>query len=157
MIVRPMNEADLPELIELQEAGAVVGMAEVFPQHEYPFPRDAIIARWRDEIIDSTVETYVATDRAGRLVGFAATTGSELLHFGTAIETWGDGTARELHDAIVERLRRHGGRITLHVFASNHRARAFYDKLGWNPTGTSRSSGFAPYPLLLEYALDVKA
>ena len=157
MIVRLMCEADLPALINLQQAGAILGMADVFPQDEHPFPRDTIVARWRDEIRSSDVDTYVATDGDGHLVGFAATTGSELLHFGTAVDTWGDGTAQELHEAVVRRLRANADRISLHVFAENRRARRFYEKLGWSPTGAIRTSGFAPYPLLLEYALDITA
>src|SRR3954466_13586499 len=92
VIVRAMTEDDLPALIELQQDGAVVALAHVFPQHLYPFPRDTIAARWRTEIEDPLIRTYVAVDTNDRLIGFAATAGSELLHFGTAIHTWGDGT-----------------------------------------------------------------
>src|SRR3954447_20590807 len=100
-----MSLDDLPALIDLQQAGAGVGMADVFPQDQHPFPRDAILDRWRAEIADPTVVCFVAVDdnRHG-LVGFAATTGRELLHFGTAIGTWGDGTASELLDVIVDGL-----------------------------------------------------
>ncbi len=38
MIVREMVLEDLPELIELQGAGAVIGMAAVLPRDRYPFP-----------------------------------------------------------------------------------------------------------------------
>lgn len=79
-------------------------MAEVFPQDLYPFPRDSIVDRWRSEIDDSAIDCSVATDDAGaRLIGFAATTGRELLHFGTAIETRGEGVASELLDVIAAR------------------------------------------------------
>jgi RimJ/RimL family protein N-acetyltransferase len=148
-----MTEDDLPALIDVQQAGAVVGLAEVFPQDRYPFPREAIAARWRAEIGDPGIEAYVAVDDSGRLVGFAATTGSELLHFGTAIDTWGDGTATELHDVVVGRLRVHDREPTLFVFAGNSRGRRFYEKLGWQPTGASRAGDFRPHPLLLEYSL----
>jgi len=148
-----MTERDLPALLDLQHDGAVLGMAEVFPQDAYPFPRDDIGARWRDEIADASVDAYVAEDDDGRLVGFAATTGSELLHFGTAVDTWGDGTAGELHDVVVGRLRAGGDEPALHVFADNRRARRFYEKHGWRHTGASRISQFPPHPLLLEYTL----
>jgi len=96
MIVRALAAADLPSLIDLQEAGAVVGMADVFPQDQYPFPREAILDRWSDEINDDSIGTYVAVDDDGQLIGFAATREGELLHFGTALATWGQGTASEL-------------------------------------------------------------
>lgn len=155
VVVWPMTDADLPTLIDVQQAGAVLGMAAIFPQDTHPFPRDAIVARWREEIGDPTVDTYVAVDDGGHITGFAATTGSELLHFGTAVETWGDGTAHELHDVVVDRMCAGGGKPVLYVFAENHRARRFYEKHGWRPTGASHTSGFAPHPLLLEYALHV--
>ena len=153
MIVRDMTLDDLPALIELQQAGAVVGMAAVFPQDRYPFPRETVLARWREELADPTIDVYAAVDNDGTLVGFAATSGSELLHFGTAIETWGHGTAGELLGVVVALLRRSGAEPTLRVFADNHRARRFYEKHGWRPTGVSSVSSFEPNPVLLEYAL----
>ena len=147
-----MTEDDLAALIDLQRAGAIIGLADVFPQDLYPFPSDVIAARWRTEINDPAIETYVALDDGGRLVGFAATTGSELLHFGTAIDTWGDGTASELHDAVVGALCVRGT-PTLMVFADNRRGRRFYEKHGWQPTGATTKGDFPPYAPLLEYIL----
>jgi RimJ/RimL family protein N-acetyltransferase len=153
VIVRDMRLDDLPALIALQQAGAVVGMAAVFPQEQYPFPRETILARWREELADPTIDAYAAIDNDGALVGFAATSGSELLHFGTAIETWGQGTAGELLGVVVTFLRGTGAEPTLRVFAENGRARRFYEKHGWRPTGQSSVSSFEPNPVLLEYAL----
>lgn len=151
--VRDMTIDDLPALIELQQAGAVVGMAAVFPQDRHPFPRETILARWRDELTDPAIEIYAAVDDDGALVGFAATSGSELLHFGTSIETWGQGTAGELLSFVVALLQRTGAEPTLRVFADNGRARRFYEKHGWRPTGRSSVSSFEPNPVLLEYVL----
>jgi GNAT superfamily N-acetyltransferase len=153
VIVRDMTLDDLPALIELQQAGAVVGMAAVFPQDRHPFPREAILARWREELADPAVEVYAAVDDDEALVGFAATSGSELLHFGTSIETWGHDTAGELLSVVVALLLRTGVEPTLRVFADNGRARGFYEKHGWRPTGRSSVSSFEPNPVLLEYAL----
>ena len=41
----------------------------------------------------------------------------------------------------------------LRLFADNGRARRFYDKQGWQPTGASSRSGYPPNPVLLEYVL----
>jgi GNAT superfamily N-acetyltransferase len=152
MIVRAMATSDLPSLIGLQEAGAVVAMAEVFPQDQYPFPREAILARWRDEINDRSIGTYVAVDDDGQLVGFAASRSGELLHFGTALATWGKGTASELLEVVVGWLREASDEPTLRVFADNGRARRFYEKHGWRATGATGVSVFEPHPLLLEYS-----
>jgi GNAT superfamily N-acetyltransferase len=153
VIVRDMTLDDLPALIELQQAGAVVGMAAVFPQDRYPFPRETILARWREELADPAIDVYAAMSNEGALVGFAATRGAELLHFGTAIETWGQGTAGELLGVVVTFLRGTGAEPLLRVFAENGRARRFYEKHGWRPTGRSSVSSFEPNPVLLEYAL----
>ena len=152
-MVRPMMVEDLAELVGLQEAGAVVGMVDVFPQDRFPFPRDTIVERWRSEINDPSIDCYVACDDSGRLVGFAATVGRELLHFGTAIDTWGHGTVAELLEVVVDQLRTTGEVPLLRVFADNGRARRFYDKHGWQATGVSSRSAFPPNPVLLEYVL----
>jgi len=86
-MVREMIVDDLGAVIDLQHAGAVIAMAAVFPQDRYPFPRDTIVARWRADIKDPATATSVAVDDGRQLVGFAATTGRELLHFGTAVGT----------------------------------------------------------------------
>ena len=41
----------------------------------------------------------------------------------------------------------------LRVFVDNGRARRFYEKHGWRPTGASSRSSYEPYPVLLEYVL----
>ena len=153
VIVRAMTHDDLPALIDVQEAGAVISLAEVFPQERFPFPRAAILARWREELEDAAIGTYVAIDDDGRLVGFAATRGPELLHFGTAVPTWGRGVAAELLAVVVDVLRATGAQPRLLVFAGNVRARRFYEKHGWHPTGARTASSFEPHPVLLEYAL----
>ncbi len=77
---------------------------------------------------------------------------NELLHFGTAVSTWGTGLAAAVHSELIERLAR-SGRPTawLRVFEQNHRARRFYEKMGWAPTQRLTRSTFAPYPVLIDY------
>lgn len=154
MIVRPATEADLPELVAMQEIAAVAGLGHIFPQDTHPFPRDAVLERWRSEIAESDVAVFVAV-ADDRIVGFAATRGNELLHFGTALDTWGTGAATELHDAVVAMLRGQRprfGELRLRVFEANGRARRFYERLGWRPTGARTRSTVAPHPVLLEYS-----
>jgi len=149
-----MTVDDLAELLDVQEAGAVVGLAAVFPQSRSPFPREILRARWQDEIADADIGTYVAVDRDDdTIVGFAATKAGELLHFGTAIDTWGTGIAGRLLDEIVVVLRRASREPSLRVFAENRRGRRFYEKHGWQPTGESTVSVFEPHPVLLWYSL----
>jgi RimJ/RimL family protein N-acetyltransferase len=155
VIVRPATPDDVEALVDVQERGAVLAFAHIFPQDAYPFPRARIVARWREEIADAGTRVYVATDEAGAVTGFAATRGSVLLHFGTAVETWGTGHAREFHDALLDTIAgtAPGGttRVRLHVLEANGRARRFYEKLAWRPTGAIVRSPFPPHPVLVEY------
>lgn len=150
---RPTTTADLTGLVAVQETAAVVALGHVFPQDEHPFPREEVRRRWAAELEDPAVACYVATDGAGAITGFAARRQDELLHFGTALETWGTGLATELHDALVATYPDHLERIWLRVFVENHRARRFWEKLGWQPTGRRSRTTFPPYPELLEYEL----
>jgi RimJ/RimL family protein N-acetyltransferase len=87
-------------------------------------------------------------------VGFAARRDDEVLHFGTALDTWGSGLATWMHDALLATYPPDVSRIRLRVFARNDRGRRFYEKLGWSPTGAESRTSFPPHPLLLEYVLD---
>ncbi len=151
MHFRAAVESDLVELLSLQEEASVVALAHVFAQDTHPFPREAVLARWRAELEDPDVAVYVSTDDADRLTGFAARRQDELLHFGTALASWGTGLATQLHDALLETWPTEHRRLWLHVFEANHRARRFWGRRGWSPTGTTSRSPFAPHPVLLEY------
>lgn len=84
---------DLDRLIDVQEEGAVRGLAHIFPQDRHPFPRAGIRHRWAAEIADPAIRAYVIELGGDRIAGFAATRGDEFLHFGTAVDTWGSGLA----------------------------------------------------------------
>lgn len=155
--LRPMESADVPAVLDIQEPAAVAGLADVFPQDAYPFPREAVAARWQEEIASADVECLVAQD-AGTIVGFAAVRGDELLHLGTALERWGTGTAQALHDLVVDRMRSRGtGRAWLWVFTDNSRGRRFYGGLGWRPTGERSRSSFPPHAELLRLERDLSS
>jgi RimJ/RimL family protein N-acetyltransferase len=152
--LRPMEHADLPSLLDVQERGAVLGLADVFPQAEHPFPAGQIRDRWAGELDDPAVAAYVAVDRDARIVGFAARRGDEVLHFGTAPETWGTGLAGWLHDALVATFPPPVVRLRLWVFQGNRRARRLYERLGWTATGRDAVTSYPPHPRLLEYVLE---
>ena len=149
-----MQVDDLPELIALQERGAIAALSNVFPQDEFPFPRDAVRDRWAEELEDPSIAAYVATAPDGRLVGFAARREDEVLHFGTAVETWGSGLAGWMHDGLLATYPPDLRRVRLRVFAGNRRARRFYEQRGWTATGAETRTSFPPHPTLLEYVLD---
>jgi RimJ/RimL family protein N-acetyltransferase len=89
------------------------------------------------------------------MTGFAANHTNEVLHFGTALRTWGTGVAQELHAAVLQELARTApagtSHLRLRVFEDNRRARRFYEKLGWKEIGERTRSSFPPHALLVEY------
>jgi RimJ/RimL family protein N-acetyltransferase len=146
-----MTTSDVPDVLDVQEPGAVLGLVEVFPQDAYPFPREDVAERWVREIATPGIDCLVV-QRDGAVVGFAAIRENEFLHFGIAVEHWGSGIAQIAHDAVLDRMRARGiERAWLRVFAGNERGRRFYERLGWRPTGDRTRSSFAPYPELLHY------
>lgn len=151
-VLRRMTAADVPAVVAVQEPGAVLGLAAVFPQEQHPFPRQAIAERWLREIDLPGTDCFVVV-HDGAVAGFAATRGDEFLHFGVAVEHWGTGLAAAAHDEVLHHLRRRGiERARLRVFTGNARGRRFYEKHGWERTGECSRSSFAPCPELLGYA-----
>jgi RimJ/RimL family protein N-acetyltransferase len=153
MILRVATDADVEALLDIQQPAAVAALGHIFPQDQHPFPRAAIAARWRAEIDDPDVRVYLYTEEDGSVRGFAAIQGTELLHFGTELSTWGSGLASRFHDALLEETasRCPAPTLTLRVFEENRRAVRFYEKHGWHPTGRKTRTTFPPHPLLLEY------
>ena len=135
----------------------MAGLANVFPQETHPFPADAILARWKDELQDPGIAAYVAVSDGAELVGFAARRADELLHFGTAVDTWGSGLAPWLHDQLITTYPADTDRIWLRVFAENHRARRLWEKLGWRSTGRESRTTYPPHPVLVEYERGISA
>jgi RimJ/RimL family protein N-acetyltransferase len=159
MPFRPLAPEDLRALMEVQEEGALAGLSHIFPQDRYPFEREVILERWRRELVDPAIHTYVSTDDDGPVTGFAAIRRNEFLHFGTAVRLWGSGLATLFHDFVVGELGKTNSDpdkafYWLRVFEENHRARRFYEKLGWVATDIRSRSAFGPRPYLLEYRLD---
>lgn len=153
MILRAAISTDVEALLEVQQPAAVQGLGHIFPQDQHPFPREAIASRWLTEIADPDVSVYLYADDDGSIQGFAAIRSHELLHFGTALHTWGTGLASHFHDALLDATAQAHGTptLTLRVFEENRRARRFYEKHDWQPTGRTSRTTFPPHPLLLQY------
>ena len=105
MPFRPLAEEDLNALIEIQREGAVAALSHIFPQDRYPFQREVILDRWRQELNNPMIHAYASTDESGALTGFAAIRRNEFLHFGIALGLWGSGLATSFHDFVIKELR----------------------------------------------------
>ena len=102
-----MTATDVPNVLDVQAPGAVRGLAEVFPQDVYPFPRVEVAQRWLREIEVPDIDCYVVlVDDA--VAGFAASRGDEFFHFGIALGHWGTGLAQTAHDAVLDRMQSRG-------------------------------------------------
>ena len=147
-LLRPLSADDVDAVVEVQRAGSVVTLATVFPQDTHPFPVPAVRDRWLRELADADVDCRVV-HAGGRVVAYVVLCGDELLHLGTAVDTWGSGLAGQVHDEALALLRDRGVTVVrARVFEGNERARRFYRRRGWLPTDETSRSPFAPHPLL---------
>lgn len=131
----------------LQRAASLAGFAQVFPPELYPFPDDAVRARWRD-----FTGAVLLAERDGRPVGIAAFEACWLHGLYVAPEEWGSGVAAELHDAALAALH-DCPEVRLWTLEANHRARRFYERRGWRLSGETRVVEYAPNPLDVGYLL----
>ena len=137
---------DFELLAEIQEAASLAGLAHIYPPERFPFPREAVLERWRGY----TGEIFVDPD--GR--GFSAIGDGWLNGLYVRPEAWGTGVAGELHDRAVAALRAAGERqARLWVLEENARARRFYERRGWSPDGSTRVVESPPHPLDIGYSL----
>ncbi len=103
-------------------------------------------AGWRREISAAgSGGVLVATDPAGRVVGFVHTCRSrdddagagvgELTSVYVRPDVCGRGVGSRLHEAALADLAVEFDEATLWVLAHNARSRAFYERKGWRPDG----------------------
>jgi GNAT superfamily N-acetyltransferase len=91
-----------------------------------------------------TAGAWVA-ERNGEIVGVATRGGSELRSLYVVPEAWGSGAASALMDAALDAIRADGSaEALLWVVEANPRARRFYEREGWEPTGETRDTELGP-------------
>lgn len=110
------------------------------------------MSAWSDIIGDTdwpSTGVLVAEDDSGKPVGFAHVCSSrdddagpkvgEVTSIYVAPEAWQQGAGRALLDAATATLRTAGfASATLWVLDTNHRARTFYERMGWRPDGAAK-------------------
>lgn len=135
----------------IARAASVAGFQNVFPS-DLKFPDDAIRADWISALSDPDGETYIALDE-DEAVGVVSVSHGVLQTLYVMPESWRQGVGSALHDLALERLRdANVQEARLWTLTENHRARAFYEKRGWSPTGRTRVVPFPPHPVDVEYA-----
>ena len=148
--VRVASINDAPALAELQLRSSPVAYRHIFPP-EAPKPTlDRLVFLWESWLGSAERTGFVAEvagDPAGVVVAGVDPSDASLGHLArmyVAPDRWGQGMGRLLYQAAIEHL---GGagyvEATLWVLEGNHRARSWYERLGWAPTG-ERQPVFRP-------------
>lgn len=147
-----MDEA--PILAAVQEVASLAALAHIFPPERYPYPRDAVHARWVAAVAKPETRTLIAVSDE-EPVGAACVTDGWLEGLYVVPERWGTGLADALHDRALDEVRKLGSAsCRLWVLEDNTRARRFYERRGWRENGESRVVEFPPNPLDVGYSLD---
>jgi GNAT superfamily N-acetyltransferase len=137
---------DAVPLRDLEREANLVALAHVFAG--LPFPDEGVLDRWRATLAEPGV-TVLRTDVA--FVCWDAD--GRVRHLAVHPDHWGTGLAREGVELAVAGIRAGGRDPVLWVLAANHRARALYEHLGWEPTGREQPAEWAPYPTEIELGL----
>jgi GNAT superfamily N-acetyltransferase len=141
-------------LAAVQEAASIAALGHIFPPERYPYPREAVEARWVAAVADPAARTLIALDE-DEPQGAALVTEEWLEGLYVVPERWGSGLADELHDRALEVVRGLGSAgCRLWVLEDNARARRFYERRGWRENGETRVVEYPPNPLDIGYTLD---
>jgi GNAT superfamily N-acetyltransferase len=148
--IRPARIDDAEDFVRAHEAawnatiGAIVGR----PLHEFA-SFEGRVDRYRASFEQPLGDAGVwVAEHGGELVGIAIRVGSELRDLSVVPEAWGTGVAGALMGAALDAIRSDGAvEATLWVGEANARARRFYEREGWEPTGETRASQLGPAEL----------
>ena len=139
---------DAPELAELGAATFTDTFGHLYqPDDLAVFLKNHSIEAWEKELTDSAFAVRVA-EKEGKMVGYAKLgpphlpfeprgEAAELRQLYDVEEMKGPGVAHTLIDWVIVGARdRRADHLYLSVFTENHRARRFYEKLGFEAEGT---------------------
>jgi len=144
---------DVAALFAVQKEASLVGFAHIYPAEKHPFPDEAVRSGLAAQVGEPRV-VVLTDEREGRLLGFALLGESELHRLYVLPEAWGCGVAQRLHDEAVACWRERGdAEAFLWVLEENRRARRFYERNGWEPTGERATTPAPPHPIKLRYRL----
>jgi GNAT superfamily N-acetyltransferase len=149
---RAATAADAEALRDLEQTANLASLGHVFDAHEFPFPAEAVLDRWREVLGEEAVIVDVADGPPG-LIAFAAYDRTTLRHLAVHPEWWGRGVGRAAIDRAVTRIRAGGVAPRLWCLVDNERALALYRQLGWEPSGARRQAEWPPYPAETEMVL----
>ena len=150
---REATDKDLVALRDLEREANLVGLAHVFPADRFPFPDDAVVARWRLVLDDPEVTVLVLdAENHGGLVAYAAHDDATLRHLAVHPDHWGKGLGTAAIEIAVHAMDLRGStEASLWCLQDNHRARRLYEYLGWSRTEDSQEASWPPHPIEIRY------
>ena len=128
-LIRPLRARDLDRILEIEHAS---------------FGRDAYDRKLFADFSHKCGDLFLVAERTGKLWGYIVTCTrgdrAELVSVATHPEVRRKGVASRLLESTLRRLRRRGiRRFSLMVRTTNRRARAFYEKYGFEKERLVRS------------------
>jgi tRNA dimethylallyltransferase len=154
-VLRRAGPADAEGAFQVQRAASLAALAHIYPPDRYPFPDDAVRARWCEALADESAYVVVA-ERGSNVIGVAAAEDGWLHGLYVAPDDWGTGVADRLHDDALRALAQAGASSArLWVLEDNTRARRFYERRGWRRDGSERVVPFPPHPLDVGYTKEL--
>ena len=154
-------------LAVLHRDAAIAGYGDILPTEAPPPTLDEVLAQWTHWLgpdWEAGRRTFVA-EVGSSAVGVVLAgpdpiepDAGHLARLYVTPERWAQGIGRELYEAAISHLRVVGFvEVTLWVLEGNSRARSWYERLGWRPTG-ERKSVFAPAGIEdIRYRLTLKS
>jgi GNAT superfamily N-acetyltransferase len=154
---RLASPADLAALRDLERTANLAGLGHVFPPERYPFPDDAVLARWALVLDEPGVDVLVLDGERG-LTAYVAYDETTLRHLAVHPGHWGSGIATAAITACLDVMEARGGtEASLWCLEENLRARRLYEHLGWRATTDRDQAPWPPHPVEMRYVRSVGA
>lgn len=154
-MLREATSDDVPALTDLERAANLVALGHVFPPERYPFPEDAVLARWALVLDEPGVRVLVrdaGPEPADGIDAFLAYDDRTLRHLAVHPDRWGQGLASTLVETALQAIDERGSTTAeLWCLEENTRARRLYEHLGWRATADRREAMWPPHPIELRY------
>lgn len=152
--LREATADDLAALRDLEREANLAALGHVFPPERFPFPDDAVLARWSIVLDDPEVSVMVVPDEVGPgLLMYAAYDDTTLRHLAVRPDHWGHGLATEAIATVLHAMDERGSTsASLWCLEENHRARRLYEYLGWRSEPDRRPAPWPPYPTEMRYS-----
>src|SRR4051812_24202487 len=142
--VRRSEPDEVDVLAALHLRTAIAGYGHIFPPEAPPPTLAEVTDQWRRIFADGAAVFVVQADDGtltGEVAAAADVPTGQLARLYVDIDHWGKGIGARLHDAAVDHLRSSGcASARLWVLEANDRARRFYERRGWRPDGTRKST-----------------